>query len=192
MSEHEYDSENINNVNWPIITVDGTFLHFMDDYVSLILYQNRVYPPKEDKKAKPVLRREVMVDARLSIPTLQHIMMTATEGLKIHKMSKMVGGHKSFWGDTTFADEHITTEKSLQNVSEISEADTLNGFLSDTFQNVNDEGKKKISEFFAAFIGDNVEEIKNIRDRYFIDKGPKECFRIQITISLNAPVVMVY
>jgi hypothetical protein len=141
MSEHEHDFINIDN--YPIICVDGTFLHFMDDYVSLILYQNRVYPPKEDENSKPELHREIVMDARLSVPTLQHIMMTANDGLKMHRMSKMMTGHRSFWADTTFADEYVTTEKTLQNVSEIDEDEALSGFFFDTFREVDDGGKRK-------------------------------------------------
>jgi hypothetical protein len=175
MSEHESDFINIDN--YPVVSVDGTYMHFMDDYVSLILYQNRVYPPKEDEeKSKPVLHREIIVDARLSVPTLKHIMMTADDGLKMHRMSKMMSGHRSFWADTTFADEHIITEKTAHNVNEINEDEALGGFFFDTFREVDNYGKKKLFDLLTLFIGDNIEEIRNIRNRYSTaptEKGEK-------------------
>jgi hypothetical protein len=170
MSEHEHESDAV-NFSWPIISVDGTYMHFMDDYVSLMLYQNRVEPPEEDKKSKVTLHREIVLDARLSIPTLKHIMMTADNGLKLHKVTKTMPGHQSFWGDTTFGDKHITAEKSLHDVNEINEDAALHGFFSETYSNVDDDGKKKIWGLFSAFISDNIDELKNIGREHLIEKG---------------------
>ncbi len=174
MSEHESDSSNADNYfpsAYPIASIDGTYMHFMDDYVSLILYQNRVSPPKELEKGKPTLYREIVVDARLSIPTLKHILMCADNGLKMHRISKTIPGHQSFWGDTTFADEHITAEKSLHDVREINEDEALWGFFSETFHNVDDEGKMRIHGLFTTFINNNIDEFNKIRNEHLIEKG---------------------
>jgi hypothetical protein len=63
-----------------------------------------------------------------------------------------VAGHQNFWGDTTFADEHITAEQSLHDVREINEDAALGSFFSETLQKVDDEGKKKILGIFSTFI----------------------------------------
>jgi hypothetical protein len=81
--------------------------------------------------------------------------MTAEQGLKIYRMSKIIGGHQSFWADSTFADEHLTHEAESFNASDFKEEEVLGGFFSQTLESVNEEGKRKLFELLNGFIGDN-------------------------------------
>jgi hypothetical protein len=169
------EADFLNPDDFPIVTADGAYLNFDDGYVSLILYQNRVLPPKNDIKSKPTLKREIVIDARLSIPTLKHIMMSAHDGLKNHTYYRMVEGHSAQWIDTTFADEHLTDETISYNINELEEdkEEILTGYFVESLQIVNAEGKKEIINLFEKFISDNLEQIKNIRIKYPKEKGEK-------------------
>ena len=89
------------------------------------MYQNRILPPEPENDGKPDLKREIILDARMSIPTVEDIMTNLTDGIKEQRLMKLVDKRNSIWLNTTFADQEITSPTVERRIDEIKEENVL-------------------------------------------------------------------
>src|SRR5215212_11044599 len=97
MSEDTEES----NVPFPTLVADGVHTHFMEGFVAMLFYQDKVYPVyqsgKTESKTKFRTQRYTLFDVRLSIESLKQLTGQLEEGVQFYNSLPLIEDGRDFW-----------------------------------------------------------------------------------------------
>ncbi|CUR52526.1 protein of unknown function [Nitrosotalea devaniterrae] len=155
--------------NFPTVVADGAYCHFLEDFISLIFYQTRVFPrlEKDGKTAIAPKRREILADIRFSREALRKLMNEIEQGLELYPAYTLMKGKDGF---LTGLDPMNTLSKD-STISKLSltkaEFDHLkNNILVDMSTQLTKEGEKVYNDLLIKIIFEHEDELREIVRKY--------------------------
>lgn len=156
--------DNIDNINFPIITADGAYSHFLDGFVSLLFYQVRIIP-KDVKKDQILMHknREYIAEIRLSVDRLKQLMQELDDGLKMYPMLGLLQNKTDFYtggvNAKAISESKIVTSTYL---ADKEEERIIKNLILETGKDLSKEGRKKYEEEIVKILIDNVDRLREI------------------------------
>lgn len=163
MSDSEI-SDDFSEQNFPIITADGAYSHFLEGFVSLLFYQVRVTPKDHaDNKIMMQKKREYIADIRMSVDSLKRLMEDLDGGLKLYPIIGLMQNKTDFFtgGDNA---RNISESKTVSNttLSDKEEDNLRKNLILETGKNLSKKGREKYEEEIVNILTENVDRLREI------------------------------
>src|SRR5215213_6696017 len=94
------DNEDGNIEDFPTVIADGVNTHFMEGFVSMLFYQDKVFPHYQNKNEtiqKITTERNTLFDVRLSINVLKTLLKDLDDGFKLYRSVSLIQDPRDFW-----------------------------------------------------------------------------------------------
>ncbi len=158
-----HDDENEVFDRFATVVADGTYCHFLDDFISLIFYQNRVFPKSiKGGEADIKKKEEILADVRLSRRAVKQLIDDLKGGLEMHPIFHLTQNKTDFFtGLVSGNEEEYEKLKDLKLSKE--EMDNLkNNVLVDLQETLSKEGQKEYNNAIIKIILDHVDVLHEI------------------------------
>lgn len=158
------------NNDFATVVADGSYTRFLDGFVSMLFYQERVYPTKNnDGDVEMPKNNEVIADIRLSIKQVRKLVNELKYGLELYPILALMtddvnftSGVKPFAKETKKHEEEETDWLPTKEEFELLRSNVILGAL----DNLTDEGKEKYNSKLVEIMLEHVDELREIVREY--------------------------
>ena len=168
MSE-DYDNSNDTD-SFATVVTDGAMVHFLEGFVSLLFYQDRVYPKqKNDGSFSMPKKRETIADVRLSINNLKKLMADVQDGIKSYPVLSLISGTNDVDFFTGLKNSQKTKDDEELVDADFDDEETerikANSIIQ-TMEELTDEGKEKYTNEVVEILLENYDRLREIARKY--------------------------
>lgn len=157
------DDESQSFDSFATVVSDGAYCHFLDDFISLIFYQTRVFPKNIVNGETDVKKKvEVLADVRLSRKAVKKLVEDLKDGLDMHPVFQLMQGKSDFFtglisgedkGDNKVKDLKLSDEE-IDNIK--------NNVLVDIKEELTKEGEKEYNNTLIKILLDHADVFHEI------------------------------